>query len=194
MAESKKNISPFEYLKIDNDPLIKFNYSDFNIDTASTKSFVYTDIGCKLLKPELKQFFIDRGLEPAGGNLWGRTPDLCPVYYHTDVGMETGKDTVKCAVNWLLSEEPGVTEWSYAAENYCAGSGISSYIELAGTWYWPLDPEFTAVLDKPMLIRVDVPHRVNTLGVTTLRISYSLRFKNHPNWDRCVSALKGFTV
>lgn len=192
MIESKKIIPPFEYLKINNDPLIKFNYSDLGVD--STKSFVFNDVGCNLLKPELKQFFINFGLEPSAGNLWGRTPNFCPAYYHTDQIKVTGKDTVKCAVNWLLSGEPGVTEWSYAAENFSSGCGTATYLETPANWYWPLDPEFTAVLDKPMLIRVDVPHRVNTLGVTTLRISYSLRFKNHPNWDRCVSALKGFTV
>jgi hypothetical protein len=192
MVKSKKIVPPFKNLKIDNDPLIEFNYSDLGVD--STKSFVYTDIGCNLLKPELKKVFIDLGLEPSAANLWGRVSNFCPAYYHTDKGNVPGKETVKCAVNWLLSGEPGITEWSYAAENFSYGCGTATHLETPANWYWPLDPEFTAVLHNPMLIRVDVPHRVNTVGSNTLRISYSLRFKNYPNWDHCLLALKEFIV
>jgi hypothetical protein len=184
-------MTPYKYLTVNTAPLIDFNYLDLGINP--TKSFVYTDLGCDLLKPELKQFFIDRKLEPELGNLWAREPNFCPASYHTDQIKSQGNKTVKCAINWLLSGEPGITEWSHEAKNYFCGNGAAAYLGTLADWYdGYVKPSFVAVLDRPMLIQVDVPHRVNTLGVNTLRISYSLRFKNHPDWDYCVAALNEF--
>jgi hypothetical protein len=184
---------PYAYLTVDSNPLIDFSYLDLGVDAS--KSFVYTDFGCKLLKPDLKQFFVDLKLEPELGNLWAREPNFCPPCYHTDQLKSQGKEIVKCAINWLLSGEPGITEWSHKAKNYYYGNGAAMYLGTSADWYnGSIGSDFVAVLDKPMLIQVDVPHRVNTLGVDTLRISYSLRFKNHPDWDHCVSALQDFIV
>ena len=47
---------PYRYLSIDTNPLIDFKYSDYDINT--NQSFVYTDVGCNLLKPEIKKLFI----------------------------------------------------------------------------------------------------------------------------------------
>jgi hypothetical protein len=182
-------MTPYQYLTIDPAPLIDFNYLDLGINP--TEGFVYTDFGCNLLKPELKQFFIDRKLEPIFGNLWAREPNYCPTFYHTD--QIKSPKTVKCAINWLLSGEPGITEWSHEADNYPGGPGAAKYVGTLTDWFdGDIKPSFVAVLDRPMLIQVDVPHRVNTLGTNTLRMSYSLRFKDHPSWDYCVAALNEF--
>lgn len=184
-------MTPYRYLTIDSNPLIDFDYMDLGVDP--TKSFVYTDFGCNLLKPELKQVFKDRKLEPELGNLWAREPNFCPPCYHTDQLKSQGKETVKCSINWLLSGDPGVTEWSVKAKDYYYGNGSAMHLGTSADWYnGDIASDFVAVLDRPMLIQVDVPHRVNTEGFDTLRISYSLRFKHHPNWDFCVSALKDF--
>jgi hypothetical protein len=130
-------------------------------------------------------------LFPEIGNLWARPANDLPKYYHTDRVKIKGEPNIEVAINWLLSGEPGLTQWSYAATNHKIVSDVSGFANIPTDYYSQhIPPEFTTVLNKPMLTRVDVPHVVNTTGTSTVRVSYSLRFKNDPTWEYCLEQLK----
>jgi hypothetical protein len=70
-------------------------------------------------------------------------------------------------------------------------AGAYGFAKFPSEWYYRRNPpEFTTVLNRPMLTRVDIPHIVNTTGTSTIRLSYSLRFKDNPTWDYCLEQLK----
>jgi hypothetical protein len=185
------NETPYRYLKLPNNPLIdswREKVPDFK------KVFLYSDQGCNLLKPELKQIFLNCGLNPFMGNLWSWEPNNIPKFYHTDQKVKPGIKRLECSLNWLVQGEPGITEWSYSAlDKVSIGLKGNSYKTDAEWWGTRTTPsEFSAILNKPMLIRVDVPHRVNTTGVMDYRISYSVRFENKPNWLEVIDKLKDY--
>ena len=181
------NELPYRYLQIDHSPLIE----NFSQGKDLNKLFTYQDRDCKLLKPEIKEIFISRGLIPEVANLWTRPPNTIPKYYHTDRVRTPGVPNIEVAVNWLLDGEPGLTSWCYAALNHKVVSGGLPESGIRSDWYdRKFLPEFTTVLNKPMLIRVDIPHIVDTRNTHTFRLSYSLRFKDDPSWNYSLEQLK----
>jgi hypothetical protein len=186
------NEIPYRYLNLLNEPLIdewKLKVPDFK------KVFLYSDHGCELLKPNLKNLFLECGLTPFIGNLWSWEPNTLPKFYHTDQKIKPGIKKLTCALNWLIQGEPGITEWSYRALDEEIDMGIKGNSYGTDSQWWGSKkslPEFSAVLNKPMLIKVDVPHRVNTIGVNDYRISYSLRFAHKPDWSEVLLKLKDY--
>ncbi len=179
---------PYRYLSLINDPLVE-DWKGVIEDINS--SFIYLDSQGSLLKQELKNLFFDCGLIPKRGNLWSREPHNLPPY-HTD-------QKVNCelfAINWLLIGEPGLTEWSYKALEYKDDNWTPLY-KTTSPQFWGnmyMEPDFTAVLNKPMMIKTDIPHRVNNRDNNTWRISYSLRFENNPTWEVGLEKLSKFLV
>jgi hypothetical protein len=181
------NDVPYRFLQLSRDPLIDTYKQDRNL----TQTFTYADVGCKLLKPEITEFFISRKLFPEIGNLWARPPNLLPDFYHTDRIKIKGKSNIEVAINWLLAGEPGLTQWSYAALEHKIVSKVYGFNNIPTEYYSQnASPEFTTVLNRPMLTRIDVPHIINTIGTSTVRLSYSLRFKDDPTWEYCLEQLK----
>jgi hypothetical protein len=181
------NDIPYRFLQLNTEPLINGYAEGRNF----SETFTFTDWGCALLKPEIIEFFTSRQLIPSVGNLWSRPPDKVPKYYHTDRVKIEGKPNIEVAINWLLAGEPGLTQWSYAAIDHKLVSNGLPPSKIPSDWYdRNIPPEFTTVLTKPMLTRINIPHVVNTLGTSTFRVSYSLRFKDDPTWDYCLEQLK----
>ena len=180
---------PYRYLRLPSNPLID-NWREKVPN--SEKVFLYSDHGCELMKPELKKIFSDRGLTPFIGNLWSWEPNNIPKFYHTDQKVKEGVKILTCAVNWLIYGKPGITEWSYSAlaEEIDMGDRGNSYGTDSQWWGTKQSvPEYSAILNRPMLIKVNVPHRVNTTGVDEYRISYSLRFAYKPDWEHVLNNL-----
>jgi hypothetical protein len=55
-------------------------------------------------------------------------------------------------------------------------------------------PDFSIQLNQPTLLNVDVPHRVNTLGISDWRISYSIRFLGNPSWEETIDKLQPYIL
>ena len=180
------NDVPYRFLQLSDSPLI----DDYKQGRNLNQTFMYADEGCKLLKLEIAEFFINRGLFPEIGNLWARPANLLPDFYHTDRIKIEGEPNIEVAINWLLAGEPGLTQWSYAAMNHKVMTGVYGFTNVPTEWYYRVPPDFTTVLNKPMLTRVNVPHIINTSGTNTIRLSYSLRFKDDPTWEYCLEQLK----
>lgn len=182
---------PFRYLNLPIDPLID---GWENVVENLNSFFVYFDKeGKTLLKPELKNLFLECGLDPIRGNLWSRQPFDLPWYYHTD--QKTNCELF--AINWLLKGNPGLTEWSYAAsEHKVEMDGKPGAYGTDTQWWgdkWTV-PDISAKLDKPMMIVTDIPHRVNNSMSNTWRISYSLRFKGNPSWEIGLKKLAKYII
>jgi hypothetical protein len=180
---------PYRYLNIFKNPL----GSDWiEYVSESEKLFLHIDQGGNYLLPEVKEFFLDLGLVPKRGNLWSRNPFNVPPY-HTD----QKENCELFAINWLLFGEPGITEWSFKALKYKIEKNQKPLLNDTDPQFWgdpAMIPEFSAVLDKPMMIRTDIPHRVNNLKNSTWRISYSLRFENNPSWELGLEKLKNYII
>jgi len=181
------NDSPYRFLQINANPLVDNYAQGKNLKSL----FTYSDYDCKLLKSEIRNFFLERNLYPEIANLWTHMPNSVPDFYHTDRVKQIDQPNIEVAVNWLLDGEPGITQWSHAAINHKIKSGGIPKSGVPTDWYVKhCAAEFSAVLDRPMLIRVDVPHIVDTTGTNTYRLSYSLRFKGDPSWEYCLEQLK----
>jgi hypothetical protein len=180
---------PYRYLNIFTNPLVT-DWTRY-IDNPE-KIFLHIDQGGNYLLPEVKEFFLDLGLVPKRGNLWSRDPFNVPPY-HTD----QKQDCELFAINWLLSGESGITEWSIKALKYKIEQNQQPLLDKTDPQFWGdpvMVPDFSAVLDRPMMIRTDIPHRVNTLKNSTWRISYSLRFEDNPSWEAGLEKLKNYII
>jgi hypothetical protein len=183
---------PYRYLRLPGNPLI----DSWKDKIGNEEVFLYHDADCLLLKQDIRDLFLSTNLGPIVGNLWSWKMDTIPKFYHTDVT----KNGVKFngAINWLISGSPGITEWSYTALDTPVGEANSNHpfkkYGNTSSWWGSQDTpsDFSSVLDKPMLIKINVPHRVNTIGEVGHRISYSLRFKNNPDWETVLEKLSGF--
>jgi len=178
------NTQPYRYLNFTKDPLV----AGWNTINDLESLFIHVDSECKLLKPEIKDIFLSQNLIPKA-NLLSYAPNSLRRFYHTDMNKD---EKTECAINWLLAGNPGKTEWSYQALEMKVD--IPGKTGVHGTepelWGRPsLTPDFSTSLIQPMLIRTNVPHRVNTLGIDTWRISYSVRFYGNPPWQEVVEKL-----
>lgn len=184
-----KHLLPYRYLSITTAPLVE-DWITYIKDSNSL--FLIIDYKGNYLLPEVKRFFLDLDLVPKRGNLWFRSPYSVPPY-HTD----QKEDCELFAVNWLLSGNPGITEWSFKALNFKINDPMPRLLENTNPQFWgdpSLDPDVFAVLDKPMMIQTDIPHRVNNSNSDTWRISYSLRFENNPSWEEGLEKLKNYII
>lgn len=185
------NELPYRYLDLPIEPLIA-GWENFVEDLNSF--FVYFDhFGNSLLKPELKELFLECGLSPKRGNLWSKKPVDLPWYYHTD--QKT--DCELFAINWLLKGQPGLTEWCSNALNYKVEMNGTPGAYGTDTQWWGnryMIPDVSVKLNRPMMIVTDIPHRVNTLDADTWRISYSLRFEGNPSWETGLKKLSKFII
>lgn len=178
---------PFRYLNIAQDPLVE-NWKDFV--PSFSKLFHLKDFHGQYLRSDIQELFLDLGLTPSRGNLWSRPPFQTP-HYHTDQKI----DCERFAVNWLLYGDPGITEWSYAALNHKIEDDVRPALKDTSPEFWgPWNtrPDVIAVLQKPMMMQTDIPHRINMANVSTWRISYSLRFQNNPSWKEGLEKLKHY--
>ena len=178
---------PYRYLNIFKNPL-GTNWTKYI--SESEKLFLHIDQGGNYLLPEAKEFFLDLGLVPKRGNLWSREPFSIPTY-HTD----QKENCELFAINWLLTGDPGTTEWSLKALNFKIEKNHRPLLDETDPQFWgdpAMAPDFSAVLDNPMMIRTDIPHRVN--NVSTWRISYSLRFEDNPSWEVGLEKLKNYII
>ena len=185
-------------------PYVALNLDSFPlIDTWAEKvesydaQFLYTDRDGQLLKPHLRELFLELDLGPLICNLWSWKMGITPKYFHTDVTKNNV--LVNCAINWFISGERGITEWSYKALDMLvgdAGSGnpFNAKYGNASSWWGTQDlqPDYTTVLNVPMLINTQIPHRVNTLGCTGHRIAYSVRFLENPKFDQIKTKLEKY--
>jgi hypothetical protein len=189
------NDCPYFPLNLDSFPLI---------DTWAEKVesydnvFLYTDRGGELLKPNLRELFVGLELGPIVCNLWSWKIGITPKYFHTDK-TKTGV-LLEGAINWFISGERGITEWSYKALEMPDGDAgtknpFNKKYGNASNWWGGdnnLEADYSVVLDVPMLIKTQVPHRVNTLGCTGHRISYSVRFAENPKFDLIKTKLEKY--
>ena len=185
-----QNDVPYRYLSLTDDPLVEDWKSVIN---NINSSFIYVDNEANLLRQDVKTLFLECGMIPKRGNLWSREPYSFPPY-HTD-------QKVNCelfAINWLLIGEPGLTEWSYQALNYkIENNNLKPLHKITSPQFWGdcyMKPDVTAVLNKPMMIKTNIPHRVNNENNSTWRISYSLRFEGNPTWEEGIEKLKNFII
>jgi hypothetical protein len=184
---------PYQYLNIAPDPLLPGWETIKNLNSV----FIHFDHGCTLLKPEIKNIFLNQELIPSRGNLWSWAPNSLPKYYHTDQKETATTKCELCAVNWLMSGNPGNTEWSFKALEKKVN--IQGKTGLHGTepQLWgdiDLEADVSVPLSRPMLIRTNVPHRVNNLHNDTWRIAYSVRFKGNPSWEEVFEKLSGYVL
>lgn len=185
------NDLPYRYLNIPDNPLV----NGWENSVADIESFfLFLDIeGNNLLKPELKKFFIELGLEPKRGNLWSRKPFDLPWYYHTDQKV----NCERFAINWLLRGNPGLTQWSYQSLNLKVEMSGRPGAYGTDTQWWgdsSISPDVSVELNRPMMIVTDIPHRVDNSMSNTWRISYSLRFKGNPTWQEALEKLQNYIV
>lgn len=188
------NQQPCYYLNIDEFPLVEGWESKVE---RVDKVFLHLDLHCKLLKPDLHKFFSSVGLIPRAANLWSWEPDYLPPYYHTDDNGFKGEPRITSAVNWLISGPSGKTEWSFKALDHKINmAGRRNPYKTSSQWWGTKEdnPDVSVELIKPMLLNVDIPHRVNTLGTSEWRISYSVRFLGNPSWEESRAKLKTFIL
>jgi hypothetical protein len=187
---------PYKYLNFPKYPLLP-GWQEKIKDLNSV--FVYFDLGATFLIPEIKDIFLSKDLIPSRGNIWSWAPDSVPKFYHTDQ-KETETTTCElCAINWLISGNPGKTEWSFKALNdkIDDSNKMVFYPNVHKTQpqLWRASgPDFVAELTQPMAIRTNVPHRVNNLSSDTWRIAYSVRFKGNPTWETVLEKLQDYLV
>ena len=187
------NCRPYQYLNFSKDPLV----SDWSKLVDLKSVFIYVDRGCKLLKPEIKDILLNNKLTPLRGNLWSWAPNSLPKFYHTDQKETETTKCEQCAINWLLSGSPGQTEWSFKALEMKVDIPGRNGLHGTEPQLWgntALDPDISVPLNQPMLIRTNIPHRVNNLNCDTWRIAYSLRFKGNPSWEEVFEKLSKFII
>lgn len=172
-----------------------------------TQQQSYIDKDFAVLGEEAVNFFKAKGLTPVFGIVWSwpyrQNHEL---YYHTDQwhdgkgGIMSG-DVV--AMNFLLAGDPGLTEFvSFDKTTEIDPSFFSkkvnfNYRKFDGTS--PPDNSYVLTKDTPTIMRIDVPHRVNTNDIRPdqCRWSYSLRFnvgKNAADWQSCLDRLSDHLV
>jgi len=167
-----------------------------------TQQQSYIDTDFKILGSDAVDFFKSKGLTPCFGIVWS-WPYLQnkELYYHTDQWIDdnggiTFGDLI--SMNFLLAGDSGLTEFtSFDKTTEIDSSFYSKNVKFNYRKFdSSAEPDSTYILtkDRPSIMRIDVPHRVNTNNIdpNRCRWSYSLRFyvDNKPaNWESCISRL-----
>lgn len=167
-----------------------------------TEQQSYIDKDFSLLGADAVDFFRSKGLIPVFGIVWSwpyrQNEEL---YYHTDQWYHTDGTILSgdvVAMNFLLSGDSGLTE--FVPFDKTTEIDPSFYSKKVKFNYRKFDgssvPDNTYILtkDKPTIMRIDVPHRVNTNNIdpNQCRWSYSLRFnvgEKAADWESCINRL-----
>ena len=170
-----------------------------------TEQQSYIDKDFSILGEEAVNFFESKGLTPVYGIVWSwpyrQNHNL---NYHTDQWYNENNVLCGAAVsmNFLLAGDSGLTvfvsfEKTTELDQFFSKKINFNYRKFIGF----SEPENTYVLtkDKPSIMRIDVPHRVNTNNINPdqCRWSYSLRFsvgKNAADWQACVDRLSDHLI
>ena len=191
---------PYRYLNFPKDPLLPgWEENIKNLNSV----FIHHDWDATFLKPEIKEIFLSKNLIPSRGNIWSWEPNSITKFYHTDQKETETTKCEFCAINWLISGYPGTTEWSYQALDnldnkidFVKKPKYSFYsIHNTQPQLWKGgEPDFSVPLNQPMIIRTNIPHRVNNLNNGTYRIAYSVRFKDNPTWEVVLEKLSDYIL
>jgi hypothetical protein len=172
-----------------------------------TQQQSYIDKDFSILGAEAVNFFKSKGLTPIFGIIWSwpyrQNQEL---FYHTDQWIDekggiTSGDVV--SMNFLLAGDSGRTEFvSFEKTTEMNSSFYSKKVKFNYRKFdGSSDPDNTYILtkDKPSIMRIDVPHRVNTNDIQPdqCRWSYSLRFnvgKNAADWETCIDRLSDHLI
>ena len=166
---------PYEYLSLDiKIPNWKSKIKDFD------QRQMHFDRGCSLIDSESKKIFSDLGLIPYYGMLWSwvSSDNINETNYHIDTAPSSLILTL-FSVNILLDGTPALTEW--VDESKCEeiiDSGRDPVYNTTHRIFKPdVMPDYSASINNfPMLIRVDIPHRVRRDLIRSTRWTYSMRF------------------
>lgn len=173
---------PFFYLK--NIPFALKEWRHLIDDFDKQQS--YHDKKALLLEDNTRNFFIENKIFPYFGLLWS-WPSNSTMTYHVDAAInDDGIIHVNdyCSINFLLDGDGAVTEF-VSIENSTEIGKIqySDIMNLPYRKFEDTEPEYKSYISyaHPIAINTQIPHRVNTKGITKTRWSYSLRFGNKEN-------------
>ena len=165
------NDLPFYFLNID------FSISDdwkkisknVNMDRV-----VHVDENASLLGKQTRQIINEAGIDISFAYVWSWPQSEIPEY-HTDAPYGVAQS----AINTLLQGDSAVTQW-IRPENAVRYSSHTEPGVQEGAVLWRSKsgvPDFKLSLspNKPVLIRLDIPHVVDTTNVKQLRWCYSIR-------------------
>ena len=159
----------------------------------------YVDVNPRdYLEVETIKFFDDLGLEPYIANIWSWLK-LSPASWHIDQ-REEGEPVI--AINFLLMGDAGKTEWTSFNKVKRIEAGEDPVYGTKDVRFLGSNvPEFSASIKPgyPMLIRNDIPHRVNRQGQEEVRWTIRLFIKKkdsdiHLSWDEAVEIFKDFEM
>jgi hypothetical protein len=173
---------PFCYLK--NIPFFLKEWRHLITDFDKQQS--YHDQKALLLEDITRNFFLKNNLIPYFGLLWS-WPKESTMTYHVDAAIND-KGVVHVndysSINFLLDGDGAVTEF-VSIENSTEIGKIqySNIMNLPYRKFEDTEPDYKSYIsyDNPLMINTQIPHRVNTKGITNTRWSYSLRFGNKEN-------------
>lgn len=170
---------PFYYLE--NIPFKLHEWRMLVTDFDKQQSII--DKGAKHISETTRNFFVTRGILPSFGILWSWPKNQNPsMTYHTDADIDKNGVvyvTDYCSINFLLDGDGGITEFISIDKATEIGKIFNSdKVNLRYRLFENIEPEYKAYLtyNNPIMMRTDVPHRVNTNDITKTRWTYSLRF------------------
>ena len=168
--------------------MLPYQYLNLDIQIGDWKSKIidfekrqmYCDARCQLVNIKSKNFLANLGLVPYYGMLWNWPPvkNLEDCIFHID-GSDNKSILTLFALNFLLQGTPSITEW--VEENKCTEILDNTLDEIYQTTHRAflgnVIADYSAPINQyPMLIRVDIPHRVRGDIITDTRWTYSMRF------------------
>ena len=154
-----------------------------------------------LLDPKAKEFLASVDLFPYSANFWSWL-NRPPYVWHIDCPPGTGNCV---AINYLLCGPPGATEWIDESLVKYVGSVDDSRFDTPFLRYnnvqnHPADFSVSIRPGIPMLIRSDIPHRVNSHQQVGTRWTYRifLRRMSDPHkilsWDTVEELLSPYFI
>lgn len=173
---------PFCYLK--NIPFFLKDWRHLITDFDKQQSF--HDEKALLLEDITRDFFTKNKLIPYFGLLWS-WPKYSTMTYHVDAAInDEGIVHVNdySSINFLLDGDGAVTEFvSIEQASEIGKIQYSSIMKLPYRQFEDTEPEYQAYIShsNPIMVNTQVPHRVNTSGISNTRWSYSLRFGSREN-------------
>ena len=141
-----------------------------------------------VLDSQTLEFLMNANIKFYGCNVWSWLPSRSVPVWHTDTGFSV-------AINYLLDGEAGRTEWIDHSKVVKLKDMIDPEYGTGDTRYnSSKSPDFSESirLGHPMLIRNDIPHRVNRMGSTSIR--WTLRLLLWGNWEEALEKLDKYSV
>lgn len=176
--------TPFYYLE--NIPFSLVEWRSLVNDFNKQQSII--DKGANRISETTRNFFTIRGILPSFGILWSWPKNQNPsMTYHTDADIDKNGTvfvTDYCSINFLLDGDGGTTEFISIDKVKEIGKIYNNdKVKLRYRMFENVESEYKAYLTpvNPIMMRTDVPHRVNTNDITKTRWTYSLRFSIKKN-------------